>query len=95
MTTIPHTYREAYRLLDEQFTDEERRALAELVDWSDLHYDLGLWIRNHWIYSHEREFLCDEPRDPDHGPLMKCFLTPDDASDELLARYRRHLRRMY
>lgn len=40
----------------------------------DLHFTLGLWIRNNWIYPAKEEEL---------KRLVRCFVNPDDINYKL------------
>ncbi len=86
---IPKTNRECYALLDEMLSEEDKQAIVKM-DVFELHFTLGLWIRNNWIYpqsSEETEALLNtfskKPR----------FYHPDDCSSIILEAYRKHLKR--
>ena len=86
---IPKTNRECYALLDKMLSEEDKRAIiAKGID--ELHFTLGLWIRNNWLYPQSTEeteellkTFSKEPR----------FYHPDDFSSIILEAYRKHLKR--
>ena len=86
---IPKTNRECYALLDEMLSVEDKKAIVE-KDIYELHFTLGLWIRNNWIYPQSSE---------DVEKLLKTFsketrfYDPDDSSSIILEAYRKHLKR--
>lgn len=101
---IPTTSRQAFKILDNMLTDEEK---AEALSKSraqfcgDEHFGLGLWIRNNWIYGNDKEneekskrrdacleMLTDTPK----GDLI--LMEPDGISSKFLGRYHDHLKRM-
>ena len=104
-TTIPITTRQAFKVLDEMMSDEEiREALSQTKDeFTTLqHFDLGMWIRNNWIYGDENENDCIKRR------REECWLMlvgkkksdapldlPDMVSSAFLGRYYNHLKRKY
>lgn len=57
MTKIkyPNTQEEAFAIVDELLTDEEKRDALQIQDdeefASNEHFGLGLWVRNNWIYG--------------------------------------------
>ena len=56
--TIPVTTRRAFKILDEMMSDEEiREALSQTkAEFTTIqHFNLGMWIRNNWIYSEDNE----------------------------------------
>ena len=54
-TKYPQTQEEAFAMLDELLTDEEKRDALQIQDdeefASSQHFGLGLWVRNNWIYG--------------------------------------------
>lgn len=104
--TIPVTTRQAYKILDEQMTDEDiRTALSQTKNEfaSEQHFGLGMWIRNNWIYGGENEEECFTKRraecytvlvGPGHIKDDEVFFYPPDMlSDMFLKRYYDHLKR--
>ena len=87
---IPHTYEEAFLLLDKRLKKSERIEIAKHADAFDLHFGLGLWIRNNWIYGKSDEYLCEEPDRKD----MPIFISDLESSD-LIERYVVYLRNKY
>ncbi len=53
-TRIPKTNRECYDLLDEMLSEEDKQTIVDrgIVE---LHFTLGLWIRNNWLYPQSSE----------------------------------------
>lgn len=88
-TRIPKTNRECYALLDEMLSEEDKQYIIE-KGTNELHFTLGLWIRNNWLYPQSQE---------DTEELMKAFgknaqfYHPDDFSSIILEAYLRHLKR--
>lgn len=86
---IPKTNKECFALLDEMLSEEDKQAIIEKgVD--ELHFTLGLWIRNNWLYPQSQE---------ETEELLKSFgkdsmvFHPDDYSSIILKAYRKHLKR--
>ena len=89
MARCPKTAAEAWKRLDRRLTQEEKQQIVNVDDMSDFHFSLGMWIRNYWIYTGERENL---------ESLMKNlgepeFLVGDMASSAILDAYQNHLRK--
>ena len=88
MARCPKTAAEAFKRLDRRLTKEEKQQLDEAKDLVEFHFGLGLWIRNYWIYTGEREnleLLLKDLGEPE-------FLTGDDASSAILEAYQKYLR---
>ena len=68
---------------------EEKAQIAEMEDTIDLHFTLGMWIRNNWIYPQSQEAVekllrqFDDSGDED----MPMFIHPDDYSSTILDAY--------
>ena len=88
MARCPKTAAEAFKRLDRRLSKEEKQQIAEAEDMFDFHFGLGLWIRNHWIYTGERENL--ESLLKDLGEPE--FLMGDMASSAILEAYQKHLK---
>ena len=102
---IPVTEAEAYRMLDEKLGTEGMKKIllntkADYVENS--HMDLGLWIRNHWVYgqgSKDQEtvqrcekcimMLLDKKRKT-KKPIA--YFDADDASRDFIGRYYDHVK---
>ena len=85
---IPKTNRECYSLLDEMLSEEDKRAIIE-KDVIELHFTLGLWIRNNWIYdrsNEELESLCNA------FSIDIPFFEADELSSGILEAYKKHLK---
>ena len=60
---------DAFKRLDKIIAPEDRAAImAGKMDAADLHFSLGLWIRNNWIYGNDR------------GDYMYPFLKTDEEN---------------
>ena len=87
---IPKTNRECFAMLDEMLSEEDKQYIIE-KGTVVLHFGLGLWIRNNWIYP-------QNGRDIDklmmtftkHPPV---YLDADNCSSIILIAYRKHLKR--
>ena len=93
-TRIPRTKEECFAILDEMLSAEEKAQIAEMEDTIDLHFSLGLWIRNNWIYPQSQEAVekllrqFDDSGDED----MPMFIHPDDYSSIILDAYQEYLK---
>ena len=90
MENKPKTKKECFALLNEMLSDEDKQAIMEMEDVFELHFTLGLWIRNNWLYpqsEEEREALL---KDFGKAPV---FCHPDDYSSVILEAYRKYLKR--
>ena len=99
---VPLTEEEGFKILDQIYPLEEKRmALDKTKDEfvTDEHFELGMWIRNNWIYPPEdadnetvqRYIDCNamltgtKPGEPD-------FCHPDEVSSRFLEIYYDHLK---
>lgn len=48
---IPKTKVEWFSLLNKELSNEDKQAVVELDDLSNLHFNLGVWIRNNYLYQ--------------------------------------------
>lgn len=87
---IPHTYEEAFAILDRRLKKAEKIELAKNAYSLDTHFGLGLWIRNRWIYGQDGEYLCNEPERKD-----MIMLPADMESSNMIGRYQAYLRDKY
>ena len=88
MARCPKTAAEAWKRLDKRLSEEEKKAIREAENMSEFHFSLGIWIRNNWIYTGEREnleSLMKELGEPE-------FLMGDMASSAILDAYQKHLK---
>lgn len=91
---IPQTKEECFAILDEMLTDEDKQAIVEMEDTVDMHFGLGMWIRNNWIYPQSQEDVekllrqFDDEADDD----MPLFIHPDDYSSMILDAYQEYLK---
>lgn len=83
---VPENLREAYRDFDRTLTKEDKNYIKncpedELIN---LHFTLGMWIRNNWIY-------------PSYGVGVSAEFTrrgvehPDDISMDIIEGYKKYL----
>jgi len=91
MARCPKTAAEAWKRLDKRLSEEEKKAIREAENMSEFHFSLGMWIRNNWIYTGERENL--ESLMKDLGEPE--FLMGDMASSVILDAYQKHLKELY
>jgi len=88
MARCPKTAAEAWKRLDKRLSEEEKKNIREADGTFEFHFTLGLWIRNNWIYTGERENL--ESLMKDLGEPE--FLMGDMASSAILEAYQKHLK---
>ena len=101
---IPTTARQAFKILDGLTTPEEKveflsQTKSEFV--GSQHFGLGSWIRNNWIYGHEKE---TEEETKSHQECLEMLtatqhgdpfiVEPDWISSDFLGRYYDHLKRI-
>lgn len=97
----PQTKEEAFAIIDSLLTDEEKRIAVKqkTSDWStDQHFDLGVWIRNNWIYKGNvpYEVLTGEKAPSiEDGILIPFIKSPDDISGKFLELYHKHLKKTF
>ena len=95
--TLPKTKEECFAILDEMLTEEDKQSIVEMEDTIDLHFGLGMWIRNNWIYPQEQEDvekLLKQFDDSGNGNEdMPLFIHPDDYSSTILDAYQEYLKR--
>ena len=83
---IPRTRTECFEILDETLSQEDKQAIAQMEDTIELHFSLGMWIRNNWIYPQSQEDVekllkqFNESGDDD----LPLFMHPDDYSSVIL-----------
>ena len=88
---IPKTNKECYALLDEMLSDEYKQVIIE-EEILQLHFTLGLWIRNNWIHPQSKTEINDLMKT--FGRKQFFYIEPDDISEVILNGYRRHLKRL-
>ena len=86
---IPKTKKECFALLDEMLSEEDKQAIVK-KDVFELHFTLGMWIRNNWLYPQSQEET--EELLKDFGEDFVPF-DDDDCSSIILEAYRKHLKR--
>ena len=97
----PQTLEEAFEILDELLTDEEKIDALQIQDdeefASSQHFGLGLWVRNNWIYGGkvERSVLTGTQVEIKPGetiPEALMFgMDADDLSFMFIKLYHKHL----
>lgn len=91
---IPRTRTECFEILDETLNQEDKEAIAQMENTIELHFSLGMWIRNNWIYPQSQEEVekllkqFDESGDDD----LPLFMHPDDYSSVILDAYQDYLK---
>ena len=95
-TMIPKTKEECFALLDKALSEEEKQHLIEDEDASiNVHFSLGMWIRNNWIYPMSEDDLkklmmqFEEPEDQFGISFM--LFDPDMASGTIIEGYQKYL----
>ena len=99
MARCPKTAAEAWERLDKRLTQEEKQQIVEADSMSDFHFGLGMWIRNNWIYTGEKENMESLMIDlgvanvmgKDEERYVFCP-TGDMASSAILRAYQKHLK---
>ena len=93
---LPHNYMETLRLpknlpdamlvLDELLTEEQKtiiRNYSELEASIEMHFTLGHWIRNQWLYN---------PESPLGEVFRNMYFTDEDSKSSLITKlYHRHV----
>jgi hypothetical protein len=99
MARCPKTAEEAWKRLDKRLSEEEKKANREAEDMVDFHFSLGMWIRNNWIYTGEKENLDSLMIDlavaavAGEGENRFVFYPVGDmASSAILDAYQKHLK---
>ena len=88
-TKIPQTKNDAFAQLDEILSEKDKNELAN-GEAIEIHFSLGMWIRNNWIYEQKEE---------DVTRLAKAFrmdyivFDPDGLSGKIIEYYQRYLKR--
>jgi hypothetical protein len=90
----PLTKEIAFAQLDEMLSEEDKQAIIE-KDVIELHFTLGLWIRNNWLYPQSdeeiRELLKTIKKRDSFFDSIPFHI--DDVSSEILEAYKKHLKR--
>ena len=81
---IPKDVEDAIRVLDTRFSEEEKDNLRKVESGLDLHFGLGMWMRNNWgLWAGSR--LADY--------MGRCgFWHPDNMSSYIISAYLTHLK---
>ena len=85
--TIPATLEEAYKALDELLDPEDIEYIKNLTedDIISMHFGLGMWIRNNWLYPTNSNLTKSLRK------LNPSFGHPDDMSHFILTGYYHYL----
>ena len=100
--TVPTSEEDAFKILDEvmPLSDKDLAIHGTREEFeSEEHFELGMWIRNHWIYRVD----CDDSIVQDRYDKCYAMLTgtkpgdpvfehPDSVSSDFLGRYYDHLK---
>ena len=99
MAICPKTAAEAWKRLDKRLSEEDKKAIKEAENMSEFHFSLGMWIRNNWIYTGEKENLDSLMIDlgvaavAGEGENRFVFYPVGDmASSAILDAYQKHLK---
>ena len=87
---IPKTKKECFAQLDEMLSEKDKQAIVESKEVFELHFSLGLWIRNNWLYPQSQEENEDLLKDFGKDGM---FCHPDDQSSIIIEAYRKYLKR--
>lgn len=91
---LPKSSREAFDILDKMLTKEDIHTILHATESANLHYSLGMWIRNNWIYPHQEEIMKTFGLYKEEDGIPNTFLyLPDQLSDIIIKRYIRHCKR--
>lgn len=93
---MPRSIREWNKLLDSILTDEEKTVVMQ-SDIVDLHFGLGMFIRNKWLYSASeddlRTLVCSMKHIKEELDFVPLLGGMDTLSSDILKRYAEHLKR--
>ena len=89
---IPKTKEECFALLDEMLSKEDKETIVKTEYTFQLHFGLGMWIRNNWIYNRTEEETNDFLKQfvDDEEDLF--VIHPDDCSDVIIQAYQKYLK---
>lgn len=80
---IPKDLKDCFLQLDKILTKRDREKIRK-IETSDLHFSLGLWIRNNWgLWGGSRLLKYFRDRQP--------YIQPDSISDDILVNYQEWL----
>ncbi len=98
----PTSKDECFALLDKHLSASDKQEIVAAGDSALLHFSLGMWIRNTWLYPMPKDDLKTLMSDfikPDNltrqeyeFELQFLCLTPDDASSLIIEAYQEHLK---
>lgn len=110
MARCPKTAEEAFKILDNKLSEEDKKAIREAEDVGMFHFSLGMWIRNAWIHTGDPrdlkslmkdlgkeliDFTDYLPKDvAGEDPDPLLFMHPDSISSSILEAYQKHLKEL-
>lgn len=99
MARCPKTAAEAFKRLDKMLSEEEQKEIRDAEDLIVFHFGLGMWIRNNWIHTGEKENQAMLLRDlgkefTSFGDDDEFFIPydPDGMSQTILEAYQKYLK---
>lgn len=99
MARCPKTAAEAFKRLDRNLNEDDKKAIRDAEDLIDFHFGLGMWIRNYWIHTGEKKNLAmllkdlgEEITIIDENNEFFFPFSPDDISQTILKKYQKHLK---
>ena len=82
---LPSSMQEACTMLKANLSDEDILLIKQgKVDTTDMHFTLGLWIRNNWIYKGLA---------PEALGLRLMFIDADDFSEHILKAFVKYIKK--
>ncbi len=101
----PKNQEEAFAMLDELLTDEEKRDALLIQDDEEYaslqHFELGLWVRNNWIYGGKVDYSILTGTQVEIKPggsvpdALLFRMDADGLSVKFVELYHKHLRKTY
>ena len=85
MNNLPTSMQEACAMLKANLSDEDILLIKQgKVDTTDMHFSLGLWIRNNWIYK---------GLTPETLGLELMFPDADEFSEKILKAFIKYIKK--
>ena len=85
MNNLPTSMQEACTMLKANLSDEDILLIKQgKVDATDMHFSLGLWIRNNWIYKGLA---------PETLGLGDMCIGADDFSEQILEAFIKYIKK--
>ena len=108
MARCPKTAEEAFKILDNKLSEEDKKVIREAENFGVFHFSLGMWIRNAWIHTgdpRDLKLLMKDlgadlidlsdclPKDvTGETPDSLLLMHPDSVSSSILEAYQKHLK---